>query len=92
MRLHTSGPEQTDSYAAANAYFAGNKIAGQIILHDSFAAIYDHLADLTGDYLIVPAAYQSSEHESWGQLHYRHLTDLTLIDSLVTTLDPLAFC
>lgn len=47
MRLHTLGPRQTDSYA----YPAGRKIASQIILHDSFAAIYNHLIGFTGDRL-----------------------------------------
>ncbi|WP_076459490.1 hypothetical protein [Limosilactobacillus caccae] len=92
MRLHTLGPRQTDSYAAAKEYLAKQKNAGEIILHRSFAEIYGHLASLRGDYMIVPAAYQNNDQEGWGQLHYRYFSQLELVDGIVTTLSPLVLC
>lgn len=92
MRVHTLGPQQTDSYAAAKKYLSTKMIAAQIILHPSFEAIYRHLAEWADDYMIVPAAFASASHESWGQLHYRHLAELRLVDSIITELDPLVLC
>ena len=92
MRLHTLGPQQTDSFAAAEEYLAKKKLAGQIVLHSSFEAIYQQLQEMAGDYLIIPAAFESKMHESWGQLHYRYLERLNLVDSIITRLDPLVLC
>ncbi|MCH3922623.1 amino acid biosynthesis protein [Limosilactobacillus sp.] len=90
MIIHTLGPEQTDSYAAALVYQHQHSVADcQIVLHPSFDALYHHLADYPSDYLLVPAAYRSRAGLSWGDLHYRYLNQLTLVDSLITQLDPL---
>lgn len=90
MIIHTLGPEQTDSYAAALTYQHQHPaIDCQIVLHSSFDALYHHLTDYPGDYLLIPAAYRSRAGLSWGDFHYRYLNQLTLVDSFITQLDPL---
>ena len=89
MILHTLGPAATDSAHAAAAYLSTHP-QFTVQLHPSFTAIYDQLNHLAGDYLLIPASYQSPTGLSWGQLHYRTLAQLQLIDGFVFELAPMA--
>lgn len=89
MIIHTLGPRETDSYQAAMTYIRKRKLNAKIILHPSFEEIYQQLEGLRDDYLIVPAAFRNQQGDSWGDLHYRYIKQLNLVDSLVTELDPL---
>ncbi|WP_137626962.1 amino acid biosynthesis protein [Lactiplantibacillus pingfangensis] len=91
MRLHTLGPAATDSYAASQFYNC-EQLQNQatIIGHPSFEAILTQLPTLSGDWLVIPAAFKSTELQaSWGDVHYATLTQMTLIDCFMTALDPL---
>ncbi|MFC6179934.1 amino acid biosynthesis protein [Lactiplantibacillus daowaiensis] len=91
MRLHTLGPAVTDSYAAAT-YYNQTACNGQatVVGHPSFETILTHLADYVGDWLIMPAAFQSpSLHASWGDVHYALLDQLELTTCFMIQLDPL---
>ncbi|MGM9905924.1 hypothetical protein [Lactobacillus sp.] len=63
MRLHTLGLEATDSWKAAVFYREKmqDKADIGIIGHASFEDILANLADLSGDYLLIPAAFQSQK-------------------------------
>lgn len=89
MIIHTLGGKQTDSYAAACYYLDHSGRDGKIVLHPSFEEIYDQLASYRGDYLLVPAAFRSQDGASWGDLHYRYLDHLDLVNSFITRLDPM---
>lgn len=89
MIIHTLGNEQTDSYAASRQYLNTHHQSGNIILHDSFEEIYQHLADYPGQYLIVPAAFRSRTGASWGTMHYRNIDRLELVDAFITQLAPM---
>lgn len=89
MIIHTLGPGETDSYQAAVTYIRKRKLNAEIILHPSFEEIYRQLEQLRDDYLIIPAAFRNQQGDSWGDLHYRYIKQLNLVDSLVTELDPL---
>lgn len=69
VRLHTLGPEATESWKAAVFYrekeqkiekqeASRDKADIEIIGHASFEDILENLADLSGDYLVIPAAFQ----------------------------------
>lgn len=88
MKLHTLGPAETDSAAAA-AQYCQTHPALQVAYHPSFEELYAHLTKYRGDQLLVPAAYQSPVGLSWGQLHYRYLAALTLVDGFLYELAPL---
>lgn len=91
MRLHTLGPAVTDSYAAAQ-YYNETSCDGQaeIVGHPSFETILTHLTAYAGDWLIIPAAFQSpSLQASWGDIHYALLSQMTLTTCFMTELDPL---
>ena len=89
MIIHTLGPVETDSYQAAVTYIRKQHLDAQIKLHPSFEDIYQHLDQLTDNYLIVPAAFRDQQGDSWGDLHYRYIKQLQLVDSLVTELASL---
>ncbi|WP_367341239.1 hypothetical protein [Limosilactobacillus sp.] len=89
MIIHTLGGKQTDSYAATRHYLDQKRIDGKIVLHPSFEEIYDQIAAFAGDYLLVPAAFRSQSGSSWGDLHYKYLTHLDLVDSFITKLDTM---
>ncbi|BDR59193.1 amino acid biosynthesis protein [Xylocopilactobacillus apicola] len=91
MNIHTLGPCDTDSYAAAADYNARyqNNLA-QIICHESFEEILANLADFSKEYLIIPTAFKSNSlHASWGDIHYTLLDQMNLLTSFITKLDPL---
>ncbi|MCK8626987.1 hypothetical protein [Fructobacillus cardui] len=78
--IHTLGPKTTDSYKAAKHLqdedpdYRGLTIT----LHDNFEDVYQHLTDFTGDYFLVPTAYQSDDGDSWTRNNYRYLDHLTI--------------
>ncbi|MHA8110808.1 hypothetical protein ACYATP_04825 [Lactobacillaceae bacterium Melli_B4] len=81
--LHTLGPDTTDSYKAAE-YFKTNNDNYQrtaIQLHDSFEAIYEHLADFSGDLFLVPVAYNDKNGDNWGTNNYRYWKQLKIVDT-----------
>ncbi len=89
-KIHTLGPKETDSFAAAH-YFAQQQSEDvSIILHDSFETIFKHLTRYSGDLLLLPAAFKSKRiHSDWADIHYRFLTQLKLIDSFIYQLSDL---
>lgn len=79
MIIHTLGPEATDSNDAAHYYLDGKPGTHQVVLHDCFEDIMNHLADYPGECLLIPAAFKSSRsHMDWADFHYSHLADLEL--------------
>ncbi|MCQ2569975.1 MAG: hypothetical protein MJ139_03615 [Limosilactobacillus sp.] len=89
MRLHTLGPQATDSYQAALVYQAQHPC--EIDLHSSFEEILTNLRHYHGDYLLLPTAYQGQGNWplTWGQTHYRLLDQLNLQTAFITSLDDL---
>lgn len=76
-KIHTLGPTATDSYEAAQHIPDG--VANDIILHDSFDEIIDELQKYAGDYLLLPAAYQSKHSDfGWRELSYEYWDRLKL--------------
>ncbi|ANZ57492.1 hypothetical protein BGL34_06140 [Fructilactobacillus lindneri] len=90
MKLHTLGPAATDSNAAAE-YYQNIEITQsiQIELHQSYEEILHNLRQYRGDYLLIPAAFQSITGLSWGQTHYRYLDQLQLRKTFIHQLNPL---
>jgi Prephenate dehydratase. len=79
--IHTLGPEATDSNDAAHDYLSGKQGVNQVVLHDRFEDILDHLEDHSGDFLLIPAAFKSfRSHSDWADFHYSHLNELELTD------------
>lgn len=92
MRLHTLGPEATDSWKAAVFYRENNKDKAdiEIIGHASFEDILENLADLAGDYFVIPAAFQSQKMGlTWGDMHYLYQKQLGLKEAFVMNLNPM---
>ncbi|MQS53148.1 amino acid biosynthesis protein [Companilactobacillus mishanensis] len=91
MKIHTLGPRETDSYAAAKQY--NNKECqgkAEIVGHSSFERILDNLTRYSNDYLLIPAAFKSKQmRASWGDIHYEMLDNLELENCFMTNLDPL---
>ncbi|WP_010631523.1 hypothetical protein [Sporolactobacillus vineae] len=81
MIIHTLGPEATDSNDAADYYLKRETGISQVVLHDCFEDITDHLGIYQGDCLLIPAAFKSfRNHTDWADFHYGHVAQLTLID------------
>ncbi|MCH4169600.1 MAG: amino acid biosynthesis protein [Lactobacillus sp.] len=89
-KIHTLGPDTTDSSAAADYYLRHYDSRATIQLHGSYEAILNQLSDYDGDYLLMPTAFQSRQlQESWGDIHYCLLDHLELVTSYTTQLDDL---
>ncbi|GHV96947.1 amino acid biosynthesis protein [Lactobacillus nasalidis] len=90
MKLHTLGPEATDSWKAA-AFYAGKEPGRyEIVGHASFEDILENLPDLTGDCLLIPAAFQSQKLDlAWGDMHYLYQKRLHLQDVFILPLNPM---
>lgn len=91
MKIHTLGPNATDSYAAAVQYNQEECLGkAKIIGHSSFENILTHLNAYSRDYLLIPAAFKSPKlQESWGDIHYEKLDQMKLQNCFMTNLDPL---
>ncbi|KRM61932.1 hypothetical protein FC26_GL001003 [Paucilactobacillus vaccinostercus DSM 20634] len=76
-KIHTLGPKATDSYEASQ-HIPGTE-ENEIVLHDSFDDIIEDLAQYAGDYLLLPAAYQSKQSDfGWRELSYEYWDRLKL--------------
>lgn len=85
MIIHTLGPKETDSNAAAQ-YFVQNilKQSAKIALHPSFEELFTKMEQFGGDFLLIPTAFSSKTlNLSWGQWHYRNLEQLILKDAFI---------
>lgn len=92
MLIHTLGPAETDSYAAAQHYCQTHpKEHAHVFLHASFEEVLTQLTAYRGGaYLLLPAAFKSKMLKlSWGELHYDLLDQLQLIDCFIYQLAPL---
>ena len=49
MKIHTLGPEQTDSSEACDYYRNERFPDAKIVLHESFESILEHLEEYRGD-------------------------------------------
>ncbi|MEJ6401111.1 hypothetical protein [Nicoliella lavandulae] len=90
--LHTLGPKATDSFRAAQYLIHHHdKFKDEaIVLHDSFETIYQHLKSYSGDYFLVPTAYQSrTNHESWASNNYYFWQDLSIVDTFFLPTYPM---
>ncbi|WP_461239787.1 hypothetical protein [Paucilactobacillus sp. N302-9] len=75
--VHTLGPKSTDSYEASQHIPGAEK--NQIVLHENFDDIIENLHKFAGDYLLLPAAYQSQNSDfGWRELAYQYWDRLTI--------------
>lgn len=90
-RVHTLGPAETDSYAAAQTYNQAHwQGRAEIIGHPSFETLLTNLTQYPGDYLLIPAAFKSPQLQaSWGDIHYALLDAMQLQATFITPLAPL---
>lgn len=74
MKINTLGPQGTDSYRAAK--YLKNKLIIQNIkikLHDSFHEIFEKIGTISGEYILIPAAYRDTlTHENWTDLNFKY--------------------
>ncbi|WP_057875351.1 hypothetical protein [Liquorilactobacillus aquaticus] len=91
MIIHTLGPQETDSNDAAHYYLDRNtSIKAQIILHNSYEEIINTFPKYRNEFFLVPTAFKSAKFNmSWGELHYRYLSQLILKDCFLHSLNPL---
>lgn len=77
MKINTLGPEMTDSYCAAKNLGVKNE---EILLYDSFDAIIDNLWKMEGEYILIPAAYESVEKKyDWKDFNFDYWENLELV-------------
>lgn len=87
--INTLGPKQTDSYRAGQHYLNQKKITGRLQLYSSYEELLGNLERLGGQLLLIPTAFQVATGSfSWGDVHYRFLEKLDLLDSFVYELEP----
>ncbi len=92
MKLHTLGPETTDSYKAA-MYLREMYLDledAELVLHDSFDDIYRKLDDEQGDLFLVPVAYRSAQSNgNWADNNLKYWDKLKIMDVFKLPIMPL---
>ncbi|MGO1337859.1 MAG: hypothetical protein ACTMH7_05270 [Leuconostoc fallax] len=89
MKLHTLGPDSTDSARAARIYQNDHDV--EIILHDSFEEILLQLDEYSGEQILMPVAFKSKkyDHLNWADINYLKWQQLQMIDVFDLPLLPL---
>lgn len=86
--VNTLGPKETDSYAAA-LNIPGEE-ENEIVLHDNFDDIIANLEQYQGEYLLIPAAYQSKQKDfGWRELSYEYWDRLVIEQVFHHALKPM---
>lgn len=77
MRIHTLGPENTDSYAAAETLLQEED---EIVGYPSFDNLLHHLPDLKGEHVLFPVAFKSARREyGWKEFNYDYWDQVELV-------------
>lgn len=75
MKVHTLGPNATDSYKAAKTIVKD----ADIILHESFDEIIDNIEQYLNEYIIIPVAYTSHRKKyDWKDFNFQYCNRLKL--------------
>ena len=76
MKLHTLGPNGTDSERAAQHYLTDETL----VLHSSFEEILLNLAIYKGDKIILPVAFKSNQEPNlnWSDFNYLNWENLDI--------------
>ncbi|CAI2556336.1 hypothetical protein AKUH4B101A_01380 [Apilactobacillus kunkeei] len=86
--INTLGPKQTDSYQAAQ--YLAERQEVDIRLHASFDDIYNGLAELKGQYLLVPVAFRSAQSDAnWVDNNYKYVDQLSIVDTFFLPTMPM---
>ncbi|WP_125007893.1 hypothetical protein [Lentilactobacillus kosonis] len=92
MKLHTLGPEATDSYKAT-MYLREMYLDledAEVVLHSSFDDIYRHLEHEQGDLFLVPVAYRSAQSNgNWADNNLKYSNQLDIINVFKLPIMPL---
>lgn len=77
MRIHTLGPESTDSYAAAQAMLQEED---EIVGYPSFDNLLHHLPELKGEHILFPVAFESARRDyGWKEFNYDYWYQVDLV-------------
>lgn len=77
MRIHTLGPESTDSYAAAQTLVQEED---EIVGYPSFDNLLHHLPNLIGEHILFPVAFKSARREyGWKEFNYDYWDQVELV-------------
>lgn len=77
MKIHTLGPDLTDSFSAATSVECSDR---EIICHDSFDDIIENLDCYIGEHIVIPTAYQSSKKNyGWKEFNFQYWDRLELV-------------
>lgn len=86
--INTLGPKQTDSYHASQ--YLAKKEEVDIRLHASFDDIYNGLAKLKGQYMLVPVAFRSAQSDAnWVDNNYKYVDQLSIVDTFFLPTMPM---
>lgn len=86
--INTLGPKQTDSYQAAQ--YLAERQEVDIRLHASFDDIYSDLANLKGQYMLVPVAFRSAQSDAnWVDNNYKYVDQLEIVDTFFLPTMPM---
>ncbi|MCF6514600.1 hypothetical protein GSH19_00165 [Lactobacillus sp. S2-2] len=88
MKLHTLGPNTTDSYCAY-LYWKDKSISDiKLVMHNSFEEIYNNLSNYKNDLFLVPTMYRD-RYFDWATYHYQYLDQLNIYDTFVLDTKPM---
>lgn len=88
MKLHTLGPNTTDSYHAYRYWKNRNDLEIELVMHHSFKDIYANLASYQNDLFLVPTMYRD-QNSDWASYHYQYLDRLKIYDVFVLDTKPM---
>lgn len=78
MRIHTLGPDSSDSYVAAKSILQSEE--DDVIDYPSFDSLIHNIRQLREDYVLFPVAFQSARKEyGWKEFNYDYWDRVELI-------------
>lgn len=95
MRIHTLGPETTDSYMVAKGLVGktpiGDQQKGEVVPYTSFDQLIHHIPQLKGEYLLFPLGFQSAKRNyTWKDFHYDYYQELDIVTVFPQKTKPMA--
>lgn len=88
MIIHTLGPENTDSYAAAQSLLQAEE--DDIVGYPSFDTILHELERLKGDCVLFPVAFQSARKPyGWKEFNYDYWEKIELLQVFAKKTKPM---
>lgn len=88
MKIHTLGPETTDSYAVAESLLETEN--DKVVPYTSFDQMIHEIPNLKGELLLFPVGFESAKRKyTWKDFHYDYYKVLDIVEVFPKATKPM---